>query len=92
MNNQKFELTIAFGDCDNPNFARALEIAKRNSHYLQVPGGNTKKHIIVYDKSNLKELFEFYNLASDFILYILINGKIRPFTRELWLPMLWFYL
>ena len=25
------------------------------------------------------------------IIDILINGKTRPFTRELWLPLLWFY-
>ena len=92
MNGKNLDVTIAFRNDDNPNYAKALDIAKNIPTYREITTGKTTKHIVSFDKSSIKDLFELYNLSSDFIIYILINGKTRPFARELWLPMLWFYL
>jgi hypothetical protein len=87
---KKFEVTIAFTNNDKPEYQNAVEIAKRNPLYEEIPVGRLVKHVAVYDRNNLKEFFNLYDAASDFITYVLINGKTRPFMRELWLPLLWF--
>ena len=89
MSKHNFEVTIAFKEENKPKFQKALDFAKEKSNYQEVKRENFVKHIAVFDKSSIKNLFEFYDLASEFILYILINGRARPFTRELWLPLLW---
>ena len=92
MNEKKFEITIFFKDDNNPNFENALSLARKNPTYIEKKfGKGTAKHTVSFDLSNIRNFFELYDLSSEFIIDILINGKTRPFTRELWLPLLWFY-
>jgi hypothetical protein len=92
MDRGKFEVTVAFKNEDTVNLRKAIEIAKNNAEYSEIKKGRITKNIASFDKSAVKEFFEFYNLVADSIIYILINGKKRPFTRELWLPLLRLYL
>ena len=88
MSNNKFEIKIVFKNNYESSFSKILEIAKRCRMYSEIKIGETLNHVAIFDKSSLSDLAEFYSLASDSIIFILINGKIRPYTRELWLPML----
>jgi len=90
MSDNKFDVSIAIKKLEHPNIKEALLIANQHSNIEESYVGNYTKIIATFDRDHHSELLKFCNLTSEFILYILINGKVRPFTRELWLPLLWF--
>jgi len=91
MEAKDIEITVAFTEDNAVNFDEILDFAKKNPSYKETRAGRATKYIIKFDKSTIEEFFSFYDLASNSILYILFDGKLRPFTRELWLPILWFH-
>jgi hypothetical protein len=72
--------------------ARRLEAAATR-HVVVDTGTEAPLHQTTFSLRQVEEFHELYHLAEAAIgvdnIDLLLNGKVVPLTRELWLPLLW---
>jgi hypothetical protein len=88
-----FSLTLVFAPWDGPDYARAVEVAKRSAEYREVGSGADLRHRARYfpgDTLKLRDLFELVGPQPS--CEVLIDDRPIPYARELWLPLFWFLL
>ena len=88
-----FSITLVFPPFDGPNYERAVEKARASAEYRETGEGAERRHRARYfsdDVPRLKELFELVGPVPG--VDVLIDDRPVPFSRELWLPLLWFQL
>jgi hypothetical protein len=86
-----FSVTIVFSSFDGD--ARAIEEAQKSAEYKVVGEGSQLRHRARYfpgDALKLRELFQL--VASQPNTEVLIDDRPIPYSRELWLPLIWFLL
>ena len=88
-----FSITLVFPDFEGPDFARALERAKASAEYRVTGEGAGRRHRARFYPGGalqLRDLFEVVgaNPGCD----VLIDDRPIPYSRELWLPLVWFLL
>ena len=88
-----FSITLVFPTLDDPEFPRALELARASAEYRQTGAGAALRHRARFWSSDplpLRNLFEIVG-GSD-ATEVLIDDRPVPFARELWLPLVWFLI
>jgi len=88
-----FSITLVFPPFEGENFERALQKARASREYLETGDGETRRHRARFfstDATELRDLFELVGPVHG--TDVLIDDRPIPFTRELWLPLLWFHL
>src|SRR5262249_10300444 len=88
-----FSITIVFPPLDEPDFGRALEIARASAEYRQTGRGAAFRHRARFwssDALRLRELFEIVGRSD--ATEVLIDDRPLPYARQLWLPLVWFLL
>jgi len=88
-----FSITIAFPPFEGENYSRALEKARASAEYREVGEGEQRRHRARFfskDALSLRDLFELVSPVPG--TEVLIDDRPIPFSRELWLPLLWFHL
>lgn len=88
-----FSLTIVFAPFDGPNYERAVGKARASAEYRETGEGADRRHRARFfsdDVVRLKDLFELVGPVPG--TEVLIDDRPVPFSRELWLPLLWFHL
>lgn len=88
-----FSITLVFPPFDGPNYERALDQARASAEYREVGEGADRRHRARFfsnDVRRLKHLFEIISPVEG--VEVLIDDRPVPYSRELWLPMLWFHL
>lgn len=88
-----FSITIVFAPFDGPNYERAMEKARASAEYRENGEGADRRHRARYfsdDIVRLKDLFDLVGPVPG--TEVLIDDRPVPFSRELWLPLLWFHL
>jgi hypothetical protein len=88
-----FSITLVFSTFDGPNFDRAIEKARASAEYRDVGEGADRRYRARFfsdDVVRLKDLFELVGPVPG--TEVLIDDRPVPFSRELWLPLLWFHL
>lgn len=88
-----FSITLVFPPFDGPNYERAVEKARASAEYRETGEGAERRHRARYfsdDVPRLKELFELVGPVPG--VDVLIDDRPVPYSRELWLPLLWFQL
>ena len=88
-----FSITLVFPPFDGPNYQRAVEKARASSEYRELGEGADRRHRARFfsnDIMRLKDLFELVGPVPG--LEVLIDDRPIPFSRELWLPLVWFHL
>jgi hypothetical protein len=88
-----FSITLVFPPFDGPNYERAVEKARASAEYRELGDGADRRHRARYfsnDIVRLKDLFEIVGPVPG--VEVLIDDRPVPFSRELWLPLLWFHL
>jgi hypothetical protein len=87
-----FRVTVVFGVKAAPNYAHALEIARRNASYKEDGSGEWLRHSATYTPAEVDDLFELFNLVSGWDdTEVLVNNRNLPYGTSLWLPLMWFY-
>jgi hypothetical protein len=86
-----FSVTLVFApfDGDGP----AIEAARKSAEYTVVGEGSQLRHRARYfpgDALKLRDLFQLVSPQPG--TEVLIDDKPIPFSRELWLPLIWFLL
>jgi len=88
-----FSITLVFPDFEGENYQPALEKAKASAEYVVTGEGAGRRHRARFfsnDALRLRDLFEIVGPVGG--LEVLIDDRPIPYTRELWLPLLWFHL
>ncbi len=88
-----FSVTLVFPPFEGPNYDRALEKAKASAEYLEIGHGANLRHRARFfpgDALHLKDLFEIIGPVPG--CEVLIDDRPIPYSRELWLPLIWFIL
>jgi len=88
-----FSITLVFPALDDPQFERALEIARGAAEFRETGSGAASRYRARFwsgDALRLRDLFEIVGRsdATD----VLIDDRPVPYARELWLPLVWFLI
>jgi hypothetical protein len=88
-----FSITVVFPPFEGENYDKALQKARGSAEYLEVGEGADRRHRARFfstDALGLRDLFELVGPVPG--TDVLIDDRPIPYTRELWLPLLWFHL
>lgn len=88
-----FSITLVFPPFEGPDYERAVEKARASAEYRELGEGADRRHRARFfsnDARRLKDLFELISPVQG--MEVLIDDRPVPYSRELWLPMLWFQL
>jgi hypothetical protein len=88
-----FSITLVFPPFEGENYHRALEKARASAEYVETGEGSERRHRARFfstDPLSLRDLFELVGPVPG--TEVLIDDRPIPYTRELWLPLLWFHL
>ena len=91
--NLPFSITLVFPPFDGPDYERAVEKARASAEYREIGEGAGRRHRARFfsnDVRRLKDLFEIISPVQG--VDVLIDDRPVPYSRELWLPLLWFHL
>jgi hypothetical protein len=88
-----FSITLVFPPFEGPDYERALAKARASAEYRELGEGADRRHRARFfsnDARRLKDLFEIISPVEG--VEVLIDDRPVPYSRELWLPLLWFHL
>jgi hypothetical protein len=91
--NLPFSITLVFPPFEGPDYERAVEKARASAEYREVTEAMGRRHRARFfstDARRLKDLFEIISPVQG--VEVLIDDRPVPYSRELWLPLLWFHL
>jgi hypothetical protein len=88
-----FSITLVFPSFDDPDFPRALELARQSAEYRETGTGPARRHRARFWSSDPVGLRDLFAIVGRFdATEVLIDDRPVPFARELWLPLVWFLL
>jgi hypothetical protein len=88
-----FSITVVFPPFDGDNYERALAKAKASVEYLETGDGKNRRHRARFFSSDALALRDLYELVGPVPeTEVLIDDRPIPYSRALWLPLLWFHL
>jgi len=85
-----FSITLVFPALDEPQFGRAIELARASAEFRETGSGANHRYRARFwssDASRLHDLFEIVG-PSD-ATEVLVDDRPVPYGRELWLPLVW---
>jgi hypothetical protein len=88
-----FSITLVFPPLDDPEFPRALEMARSAVEFRETGSGPSRRYRARFesrDAARLRDLFQIVGRAD--ATEVLIDDRPVPYARELWLPLVWFLI
>ena len=88
-----FSITLVFPALDDPDFPRALDLARSSAEFRETGSGDQHRHRARFwssDAATLRDLFQIVGRAD--ATEVLIDDRPVPYARELWLPLVWFLI
>jgi hypothetical protein len=88
-----FRVGVRFLPFDEPNYSRALALARLSPVYREQQSADGLLHEAQFDAGaarTLRDLFELVKgrRGTD----VLVDGRRAPFAHELWLPLFWIFI
>lgn len=88
-----FSVSLDFPRFDGPDYARALEMARRAAEYREIGAGASLRHRARFYPEDVLELRDLFDVVGRYdATDVLIDDRPVPYARELWLPLLWFLI
>src|SRR4030066_2302774 len=89
---KEFKITLVFGYKISPDYARAVDLAKRNPAYTEEGTGEWVRHSATFAPAQADDLFALFSLVHEWeTTEVLVNHKRIPYAQQLWLPLMGFY-
>jgi hypothetical protein len=88
-----FSITIVFPALEDPDFPRALDLARRSAEFRETGSGGAHRYRARFwssDAAQLRDLFQIVGRSD--ATEVLIDDRPVPYARELWLPLVWFLI
>lgn len=90
--NRDFKVTLRFQKRLSRNYERALELARKNKHFMEEGQGDHYRVYASFYPEDVEELHALFDLVKDQdTTRIFLNNKAIPYVQDLWLFLLWFY-
>jgi hypothetical protein len=68
-------------------------MARASAEYRELGSGEDRRHRARFFSSDVRRLKDLFELISPVQgVEVLIDDRPVPYSRELWLPLLWFHL
>jgi hypothetical protein len=88
-----FSITLVFPDLDVPDFARGLELARHAAEFRQTGTGALTRYrarFLIADAARLRDVFNVVGRSPR--TEILVDDQAWPYGRELWIPLVGFFI
>ena len=88
-----FSITLVFPQLDDPEFARALDLARGSAEFRETGSGAAHRYRARFwssDAVKLRDLFQIVGRSD--ATEVLIDDRPVPYARALWLPLVWFLI
>ena len=88
-----FSITLVFGRLDVPDFPRVLDLARQSPGFRQTGAGAQARYharFLVGDAARLRDVFNVVGRSP--ATEILVDGQPLPYARELWMPLVGFFI
>ncbi|HUK35134.1 MAG TPA: hypothetical protein VLV86_14540 [Vicinamibacterales bacterium] len=88
-----FSITLVFPALDVPGFSHALEVARQSSEFRQTGEGQLTRYqarFQVRDAARLRDVFNVVGRSPQ--TEILVDDRALPYGRELWIPLVGFFI
>ena len=79
-----FSVTLVFQDLDDPDFPKALELARRSADFGRDEAGY-HAGFGAADARRLLDVFAIVGRSND--TQVIVDGQEVPYGRELWMPL-----
>ncbi len=90
--NDLFKITVRFQKHLGPSFARALELARSNPHFLEEGEGDYYRAYASFQPDQADDLHELFQYVKDQeTTRLFLNNKPVPYIQDLWLFLMWFH-
>jgi len=90
---QPFSFTIVFPRVDDPEFERAVQLARASADYREVGEGEAYRIRARFRPSEVEAMRDLFAIVGRFEgCEVLVDERPLPYARELWLPLTWFLL
>jgi len=87
-----FSITLVFPAMDDPDFQRALDLARQSSDFRETGTGREARYRATFHVRDAARLLDvFYVVRQSHLLEILVNDQGVPYGRELWIPLVSFF-
>jgi hypothetical protein len=85
-----FSVSLEFSPFEDPNYPRALEMARASAEYREIGSGEHLRHRARFYPEAAVKLRDLFEIVGPFdSTDVLIDDKPVPYARELWLPLVW---
>jgi len=88
-----FSITLVFPALDDPEFGRALDLARGSAEFRETGSGGDRRYRARFwssDAEKLRDLFQIVGRSD--ATEVLVDDRPVPYARELWLPLVWFLI
>ena len=88
-----FSITLVFAHLELPDFPRALELARQSPGFREIGAGSQRRYrarFLIADAARLRDVFNLVGRSHD--TEILVDDQPVPYGRELWIPLLGFFI
>lgn len=88
-----FRMGVVFDAFEGPNYARAVELARRSNVYRETGEGPSLRHHAAFAATEAFALHDLFRIVGPIhTTEVLVDGKNVPYAREIWLPLFWVFL
>ena len=88
-----FSITLVFPQLDVPEFEQALQLGRGAAEYRETGSGASRRYRLRFlpaDADRLRRVFEIVGPSE--ATEVLIDDRPVPYARQLWLPLVWFFI
>ena len=87
-----FSITLVFPTLDDPEFPKALELARQSPDFHEIGAGPDARYRARFLARDAARLLDVYHVvARSHLLEILVDDQRVPYGRELWIPLVNFF-
>jgi hypothetical protein len=88
-----FRMGVSFEAFEGPDYARALELARRSSVYRETTLRGRTVHHAAYETRGARTLHQLYEIVAPRAgTEVTVDGKKAPYAADLWLPLFWIFV
>jgi len=90
--NKEFKITLRFQKHLSKSFEQALELARKNPHFLEEGQGDSYRVYASFFPADVQQLHQLFQLVHEHRhTVVFLNNKRIPYLQDLWLFLMWFY-
>jgi hypothetical protein len=88
-----FRMGVSFLAFEGPDYARALELARRSPQYRETPTRSATIHHAAFETAAARTLHQLFLIVGGREgTEVLVDGRKVPYAADLWLPLFWIFV